>query len=72
LTAAVLLLLPTHALADNLPFAARPNVIIPMPKVTIPLASLPILQVIANSGTITDLNISISATHAWVGDLVLP
>lgn len=61
------LLWPGHVLADGPPICSTPNGPIPdfddVPGVVTDTIT------IAGTGLITDLNVSISASHTWVGDL---
>jgi hypothetical protein len=50
------------------PFCSNPNVAIPEPAGG---GSVTDSQVIANSFSITDLNVSVQIPHSWVGDLTI-
>jgi uncharacterized repeat protein (TIGR01451 family) len=72
---ATLFLLPAPALADG-PFCSAPNLIIPDPE-TEPHSNGTVIGpivtdtiVITDGGPILDLNMSISVTHTYVGDLI--
>ena len=66
------MLLPAPALADGPPICSTPNLAIPDANEdnTPPEPGLVTDTItIAETGIITDLNVSILASHTWVGDL---